>query len=206
MTLTTPVWSEHQPPPCPFAPRGTLRADTAVIGAGLTGLSAAHHLLRRRPGARLVVLEAERIGAGASGRSTGLLGPGVGQSLVALVRRQGPARARSLYVATLRAVQDVCRLVQDEGIECELEMTGHLIVARSAADRVRVAAHAALLRALGLPARPSTTTRWIGSCGSHVLAPRRTTARQPCGSLWPGRSIRCASSAAWPSASRRREE
>jgi gamma-glutamylputrescine oxidase len=154
MTLTTPVWSEHQPPPCPFAPRGTLRADTAVIGAGLTGLSAAHHLLRRRPGARLVVLEAERIGAGASGRSTGLLGPGVGQSLVALVRRQGPARARSLYVATLRAVQDVCRLVQDEGIECELEMTGHLIVARSAADRVRVAAHAALLRALGLPSAP----------------------------------------------------
>src|SRR5262249_20164412 len=131
--LTTPVWSEHQPPHCPSAPRATLRVDTAVIGAGLTGLSAAHHLLRRRPGARLVVLEAGRIGAGASGRTTGLLGPGVGQSLMALVRRQGPARARLLYLATLRAVQDVCRLVRDEGIECELDMAGHLIVARSAA-------------------------------------------------------------------------
>ncbi len=154
MIPTAPVWSEHQPPPCPSPPRTTVHADTAVIGAGLTGLSAAHHLLRRRPGARLVVLEAGRIGAGASGRTTGLLGPGVGQSLVALVRRQGPARARLLYLATLRAVEDVCRLVRHEGIECELDMAGHLIVARSAADRARVAAHAALLRALCLPGEP----------------------------------------------------
>src|SRR5262249_4834800 len=78
----------------------------------------------------------------------------VGQSLMALVRRQGPARARLLYLATLRAVQDVCRLIRDEGIECELDMAGHLIVARSAADRVRVAVHAALLHARGLPGAP----------------------------------------------------
>ena len=48
-------------------------ADVAIIGGGLTGLSAAYHLLKRYPGTRIVVLEANRLGAGASGRSTGML-------------------------------------------------------------------------------------------------------------------------------------
>jgi len=147
-----PIWSEFQTPEYPRLPGGTLRTDVAVIGGGLAGLSAAYHLLGRLPGARVVVLEARRIGAGASGRMTGLLGPGVGQSLPALVRRHGPARARALYVATLRAVEDVCRLVAREGIDCELEMTGQLVVARSPAGRTRVATLAALIRALDLPA------------------------------------------------------
>ncbi len=151
MIPTAPVWSEFQIPHYPPLPGGTLRADVAVIGGGLAGLSAAYHLLGRRPGARLVLLEARRIGAGASGRMTGLLGPGVGQSLSGLIRRHGPARARALYVATLRAVEDVCALVAKEGIDCELEMTGHLVVARSRAGRARVAALAALLEQLDLP-------------------------------------------------------
>jgi glycine/D-amino acid oxidase-like deaminating enzyme len=151
---SAPVWSACLPPPRPRPPRGTLRADVAVIGGGLAGLSAAHHLLERRPGARVVVLEARHIGAGASGRTTGLLGPGVGQSLTALVRRHGTARARALYAATLRAVQDVSALVRREGIACELDMTGQIVTARSAADRLRLAIAATVLRELGLPGEP----------------------------------------------------
>lgn len=151
MTPGAPVWSACPPPPRPRPPCRTLRADVAVVGGGLAGLSAAHHLLERRPGARVVVLEARHIGAGASGRTTGLLGPGVGQSLTALIRRHGAARARALYAATLRAVRDVSTLVQREGIACELDMTGHLVTARSAADRVRLATDATVLRELGLP-------------------------------------------------------
>lgn len=151
MTPTAPVWWDVESPRYPRIPGSTLRADVAVIGGGLTGLSAAYHLLGRRPGARIVVLEARRIGAGASGRTTGLLGPGVGQSVAALVRRQGPARAKALYMATLEAVEDVCRLVRREGIDCELEMTGHLVVARSRAGRARLAAQARLMAELDLP-------------------------------------------------------
>ena len=151
MIPSAPIWSAFPMPEYPRAPRATLRADTAVIGGGLTGLSAAYHLLSRRPGARVILLEARRIGAGASGRTTGLLGPGVGQSLPALVRRWGPAEARALYVATLRAVEDVSRLVSRERIDCELAMTGQLIVARSQAGCARLAAHARLLKQLDLP-------------------------------------------------------
>ena len=101
MIPSAPIWSSVSLPERPPFPGGTIRADVAVIGAGLTGLSAAYHLLKHRPGLRLMVLEAGRIGAGASGRTTGMVGPGVGQSLAALVRRFGPEQARVLYAATL---------------------------------------------------------------------------------------------------------
>jgi gamma-glutamylputrescine oxidase len=123
----------------------------AVVGGGLTGLSAAYHLLARRPGARLVVLEAGRIGAGASGCTTGILGPGVGQNFVALSKRFGAEPAHALYRATLRAVEYVQSLVMREGIECELELTGQLVVARSPGGRARLAALAGLLDKFALP-------------------------------------------------------
>lgn len=151
MKPSTPIWSEAQPDAYPRPPKGTTRADVAVVGGGLTGLSAAYHLLVRRPGARVVVLEAERVGAGASGGTTGILGPGVGQNFVSLSKRFGPETARALYRATLRAVEYVAALVGREGIECELELSGQLVVARSPGGRARLAALAGLLSKSGLP-------------------------------------------------------
>ncbi|MGB8507548.1 MAG: FAD-dependent oxidoreductase [Pyrinomonadaceae bacterium] len=151
MSYSTPIWSEAQPQAYPRLPGGTIRADVAVIGGGLTGLSAAYHLLKRRPGLRLFVLEAERIGAGASGCTTGMLGPGVGQNFVSLSKRFGPERAHALYRATLRAVEYVHALVKREEIDCELEMTGQLMVARSPGGRARLSALSELLRKFALP-------------------------------------------------------
>jgi glycine/D-amino acid oxidase-like deaminating enzyme len=147
----TPFWHAALPPPGPTFPGGSQRVDVAIVGGGLSGLSAALHLLDRRPGARVVVIEAARVGAGASGRTTGMLSPGVGQSLAALVRRLGRERARALYFATLAAVREVEALVGREGIDCELAMTGQLVVARSSATRARLEAQAVLLEELELP-------------------------------------------------------
>ena len=154
MTPTAPIWSEVLAAAQPALPGGTTHADVAIIGGGLAGLSAAYHLLEARPGSRVVVLEADRLGAGASGRTTGMLGPGVGQSFAALVRRLGLAKARALYRATLRAVEYVRDLAAGEGIECELEMSGQIVVARSQAVRTRLAAQAALFDACGFPYAP----------------------------------------------------
>src|SRR6056297_4177773 len=54
--------------------RGEVRADICIVGAGYTGLSAALHLAER--GFDVVLLEAHRVGFGASGRNGGQLGSG----------------------------------------------------------------------------------------------------------------------------------
>src|SRR5262245_55885731 len=116
MRQTLPIWREVSLPDQPPFPGGTVHADVAVIGRGLAGLSAGYHLLRRQPGLNVVVLEARRSGSGASGHTTGLIGPGIGQSLTALVGRVGTAGAQALYRATLRAVEDVRDLILHEGL------------------------------------------------------------------------------------------
>jgi glycine/D-amino acid oxidase-like deaminating enzyme len=146
-----PVWSAALPARRRPPPAGTVRADVAIVGGGFAGLSAALHLCDRAPGARVLVLEAGGVGAGASGRTTGMLGPGVGQSLAALVGRLGRARAAALYRATLGAVTDARSLIAREGIDCDLVMGGQLVRARTRACRARLAAQARLMRELALP-------------------------------------------------------
>jgi glycine/D-amino acid oxidase-like deaminating enzyme len=62
----------------PLAPplHGTLDADIGILGAGVTGLSTAVHLLLHAPRTRVVVLDAEYAGFGATGRSGGVLEAG----------------------------------------------------------------------------------------------------------------------------------
>jgi gamma-glutamylputrescine oxidase len=166
------IWSDALPPPFPKPPRA-LRAEVAVVGGGFAGLSAALALARR--GARVVLLEANRLGSGASGKTTGLVGPGVGGNLASLIRRQGEARAAELYRRTLDAVAEVEALVARERIDCELEMSGQLLVAGS---QRRVEREAALLYRLQLP----------GSCVDHPWFGRAL--RLPrAGTLHPGKLI-----------------
>src|SRR4029079_16997387 len=133
------------------ADRAVRRPSSCGSAGGRTGLSAAYHLAPPRPGARVVLLEADGLGGGASGRNTGMLGPGVGQSLPALAARLGRAPAASLYRATLEAVSDVRSLCGREGIACDLQMTGQLLRARSRGDRRRLGRQAALMAELELP-------------------------------------------------------
>ena len=143
------VWDASPQPPAQELPPGPF--DLVVVGGGLAGLSVAYHALGRRPGLRVAVLEKARVGAGASGRNTGMVGPGVAQSLTALVRRVGPDAARALYAASLDAVRATRALVQRERIACDLEATGQLLVARTRADRRRLRDDVALRARLSLP-------------------------------------------------------
>ena len=145
-----PVWADVSMPEAPML-RGRLRTDVAIVGGGLTGLSTAYHLAAAHPGLRIAVLEASTFGAGASGRNTGMLGPGVGQSLAALVGRLGPQAAAALYRETLHAVSLARALIERERIACDLQMTGQLLRAGSIGDRRRLARQAALMQALDLP-------------------------------------------------------
>lgn len=103
------------------------KVDVAVIGGGYTGLSAARALARA--GASVVVLERERIGAGASSRNGGFVLPGYKADLSAIVRRHGVVRARALFQTSLAALDFVERTVREERIECHWERPGGVTLA-----------------------------------------------------------------------------
>jgi gamma-glutamylputrescine oxidase len=68
------MWAHTVDPIEPRPPlQGTVQADIAIIGAGFTGLSTAYEMSRRFPDKRIVVLEARRVGNGASGRNGGMM-------------------------------------------------------------------------------------------------------------------------------------
>ncbi len=97
---------------------GTVRTDVCIIGGGYTGLSAALHLRER--GFDVVVLEAERVGWGASGRSGGQVGTGQRRPQDELEQRLGKSHARLLWDLGLEAVQLVRALIDRHAIECDL--------------------------------------------------------------------------------------
>lgn len=152
---TKPIWTEAIRPSLPRPLTGpATRVDVAVIGGGFTGLSAAYHVLQAQPGAKVVVLEAERVGYGASTRNTGMLTPGVGQSLDSLVTRFGATTARQMYETSLQAVNYVAELTSAEQMDAGVRMTGQFILAQGRRGRSRLSGQLATLRSLGLPCEP----------------------------------------------------
>ena len=103
------------------------RPDVAIVGGGLTGLSAALALARR--GASVSLLEQGRVAGEASGRNGGQCNNGTLQNYAALAAKVGIDRARYYYQTYNSAVDTVERLVAEEGIDCDFRRTGKLKLA-----------------------------------------------------------------------------
>ena len=91
------------------AAAGDLECDVCVIGAGFTGLSTAYHLAKR--GYDVVVVEAQRVGFGASGRNGGQVATGQRRDQEDLEAMVGEAHARQLWDIGCQAVdlvRDLC--------------------------------------------------------------------------------------------------
>ena len=107
-------------PLAPFAPlAGHHRADVCVIGGGYTGLSAALHLAQA--GRRVILLEAQRVGFGASGRNGGQLGSGQRVDQISLESMVGLDRARMLWTHGQDAKALVKKLIAEHDIQCHLK-------------------------------------------------------------------------------------
>jgi gamma-glutamylputrescine oxidase len=96
---------------------GETAADVAVVGGGYTGLSAALHLAEA--GHDVVLLEANRVGWGASGRNGGQVGPGQRQDQDWLEAQAGKAAARTFWDLAEEAQALVRALVARHGIDCD---------------------------------------------------------------------------------------
>lgn len=98
---------------------GTERADVCVIGGGYTGLSAALNLAEA--GLDVVLLEAERIGFGASGRNGGLIGSGQRKDALEMEGQFGLERSRQFWQFAEDAKQEIRDRVEKHGIDCDLQ-------------------------------------------------------------------------------------
>lgn len=113
-------WYAAVTPPLPPFPAlaGDTRADVAVVGGGYTGLSAALHLAER--GRDVVLIDAHRVGWGASGRNGGQLGSGQRQTQDVLEGMVGRDHARVLWDLAEDSKTIVRDLVARHGIDCGL--------------------------------------------------------------------------------------
>jgi glycine/D-amino acid oxidase-like deaminating enzyme len=126
---TTRAVQRLRPALCQYLP-----VDVCVVGAGYFGLHTALELARA--GKRVAVLEASRIGWGASGRNGGQLNPGFACGMPRLQAALGLERARYLFGASRTALREIRELVAHYAIDCDLA-DGHLevaVLARRVAD------------------------------------------------------------------------
>jgi gamma-glutamylputrescine oxidase len=98
---------------------GVRQADVCVIGGGFTGLSAALNLAER--GLDVVLLEAERVGFGASGRCGGLVGSGQRKDVLEMEEMFGLERSRLLWDFAEAAKQEIRERVEKHDIACDLQ-------------------------------------------------------------------------------------
>ncbi len=133
-----------------------LDVDVVVVGGGIVGLTAA--LLAQRDGARVALLEADRVGAGTTGHTTGKVTTQHTLVYASLLRRFGREKARQYADANVAGMQLVTELVRTLHIDCDLERAPALAYTRRARLRRQVEDEVRAARELGLSASLTDTT------------------------------------------------
>ncbi len=128
---------------------GDTEADVAIVGAGFTGLWTAYYLARQDPGLKIVILEREIAGFGASGRNGGWCSALFPASLAKLARMAGRDSAIAMQRAMHATVDEVGKVAAAEGIDCHWANGGTVMLARSPAQLERAREEVAEAREFG---------------------------------------------------------
>jgi glycine/D-amino acid oxidase-like deaminating enzyme len=175
---TIPYWLEEAAPPLPSPQRRHGPADVIVVGAGVTGCSCALRLAEQ--GARVRLVDARTVAAGASGRNGGFALRGTSLPYDTLVRRVGSEPARSLMALTEHGLDRLEELAGDA-----FRRVGSLRLAAedAEADALR-AEHAAL-------AADGWAVEWVDELPEPLGTHYRGAIRHPLdGAIHPARWVR----------------
>lgn len=137
------------PPPRPPLP-GPAEADVAIVGAGYTGLWTAYYLAHARPDLRIVVLEREVAGFGASGRNAGWVSGFFSGPPAAYIARSGRGSHGALVRAMFDTVDEIGSVIAENSIDADFLKSGHLSVALGSAQETRLRGEVGAARGLGL--------------------------------------------------------
>ncbi|MEC7668096.1 MAG: FAD-dependent oxidoreductase, partial [Pseudomonadota bacterium] len=113
---------------------GNLQADVAIIGAGYTGLWTAYYLRKAAPQLRVVVLEKEFAGFGASGRNGGWCMGVMAWDQNRYAATHGREAVLDMVSALEGAVPEIAQVCAAEGIDADLRETEELMIAANPAQ------------------------------------------------------------------------
>lgn len=138
----------------PLVPRpslgGPVSADVAIVGAGFTGLWTAYYLAKADPSLRIVVLEREIAGFGASGRNGGWVSPFFPAPLERIAAAHGREAAIAMQRALFDTVDEIGRASAAEGIDARFTKGGVLNLATAPEQLDRVKGEPAYYRGWGI--------------------------------------------------------
>lgn len=124
---TNSVWTEGATPHPHPELDGAVEVDVAVVGGGITGITAA--LLLAREGRRVAVIEARRVGKGETGKSTAHLTEALDARYHTLVSRFGLEGARLAAAGQRGAIERIAMLVDELSIDCGFHRTAGFLYA-----------------------------------------------------------------------------
>ena len=153
--LNSPLWLDGADTDYPPVD-GVVEVDVAVVGAGITGTTAAY--LLKRAGKKVALLESDRICAGATGYTTAKLT--VGHSLVyrELIDSFGVETARRYARSNQQAIESVAGIVDEHGLDCDFERASNYVYTETSASTREIEREVDAARRAGLDAHLTTET------------------------------------------------
>lgn len=128
--------------------QGQQRADYAIIGAGFAGLAAARRLAEQLPEARIILVDAQRVGYGASGRNSGFV---IDLPHKFALEHPDPAHKQRLLALNRAAISQLQGLVNLHGIDCQWSHAGKYQGAVGPRGQAYLEHFATLMKDLGEP-------------------------------------------------------
>ncbi|ACE82798.1 NAD(P)/FAD-dependent oxidoreductase [Cellvibrio japonicus] len=127
--------------------------DVVVVGGGFTGLSIAYHLAKLKGAEGIALVEAAEIGSGASGRNSGMIGPGIWGTYDRMEKKFGPDMAQAMFAHTESAVRIAIDWIQAEPLPCDLVVGKQIKVAITEAHQEKLAREVSALQRAGFAIR-----------------------------------------------------
>ncbi len=144
------LWREAYSPPLYPTLREDIEVDVAIVGAGITGLTAGHIL--KQAGMRVAVIDKSSVGGGTTGRTTGKVTAQHNLIYMELQKRHGNSVARSYAQANLAALERIAKTIQKEHIDCDWQRDDAYIFTTDKQQVAEFKHEARAAEALGLPA------------------------------------------------------
>ncbi len=178
-----------------LAPRppleGDCEVDVAIVGAGYTGLWTAYAVLHQEPSLRVLLLEQQIAGFGASGRNGGWASDLFPASWARVTREHGAAAATAMHRALVDGIHDIEDTATAEGIDADLCRGGSLRVARTALQEETIRAEVADSQRHG---DPTLALRWLTAAELEArvrVSDARGASYTPhCARIHPGKLVR----------------